>query len=161
MKIVGWLWIKTWFALLHHYILPLCPVECHYTLAKFPFIFHLSLTSFPQFLLSNEASFFSAPLHSSCSSILITRKREKMNLSQIYFSIFTIIWNLWHSSSSLTSYQGCYGPTETFPLPPVQISMFLGIFVNFAMYFDDSLISILPPLLENTIFCTTDHPPGY
>lgn len=77
MKIVGWLWINTRFALLHHYILPLCPVERHYTVPKFPFFLHPSLTSFPQVFLSKETSFFSAPLHSFCSFILITMEREK------------------------------------------------------------------------------------
>lgn len=118
MKIVGWLWFNTCFALLHHYILPLYPVERHYTVPKFPFFFHPSLTSFPQVFLSKE-TFFSAPLHSFCSFILITMEREKISLSQTYFSNFTITWNLWYPSPTPSSYQGCYDPTETFLLPPV------------------------------------------
>lgn len=77
MKTVGRFWIKAPSVLPSPRHFPLCSTGCCRTGAKFPLIPHLSLTPFPQFLLSEEASFFSAPSPLSHSSTLIIREREK------------------------------------------------------------------------------------
>ena len=118
MKIVGWLWINTRFALLHHYILPLCPVERHYTVPKFPFPPSFSHLFPPGFPFKGNLLLF-CPFAFILFFHLDNNGKGKMNLFQTYFSNFTIIWYLWYPSPSPSSYQGCYGPTETFLLPPV------------------------------------------
>lgn len=119
MKIVGWLWIIH--DLLSSTITPYpCAQWKGITLSpNSPFssilLFHFFLPVFPfkGNLLLFRPFVFILFFH------LDNNENRKMSLSQTYFSNFTIIWNLWYPSPSPSSYQGCYGPTETFLLPPV------------------------------------------
>lgn len=139
MKIVGWLWFNTCFALLLPVTSYLLHLGRHYT-ALIPFSFCPSLPLSPGFLSRN---LLFCPSAFILFFYLDNNGKEKMSLSQTYFSNFTITWNLWYPSPTPSSYQGCYDPTETFLLPPDLIHV-LGYFVGSAMHI---IISFIYPSL--------------
>ena len=87
MKIVGWLWINTWFALLH-YTLPLCPVERHHTEPKFPFFLQSSLSPLsPSFSFQRKPPSFPPICTDSVLSYWQQWKQKNESLSNLLLKL--------------------------------------------------------------------------